>query len=136
MKNSKVTLLVIAVVIIVIAVGSFVLMDTGKKDSMSADMDMSGSQSTQSTEAVATNQVKITDYMFSPQTIKVKVGDTVTWTNNDTVKHTVTIDSGDGPKSDLFGKGQTYTYTFKKAGTFTYHCEPHPYMKGTVIVEN
>ncbi len=77
--------------------------------------------------------VIIKDYSFAPATITVKKGTTVTWTNEDIAKHTVTGDQG-GPSSEFFGKGQSYSYTFDKAGTYPYHCEPHPYMTATIIV--
>jgi amicyanin len=88
-------------------------------------------------EPVATKEVNIVDFAFTPSTIKVKVGDTVTWTNQDSVQHDVVSDDGsaDGPKSELLAKGDTYKFTFKKAGTFKYHCNPHPQMQATVIVE-
>jgi amicyanin len=102
----------------------------------------SSSQSTEqqaatSSEAVAADEVKISNYAYSPAVIKVKVGQTVTWTNEDAVQHDVMADtmSADAPSSELLAKGESYSFTFKKAGTYTYHCTPHPYMKGTVVVE-
>lgn len=88
--------------------------------------------------AVSTNQVKIADYMFVPMTVKVKPGTTVTWTNMDMVHHSVTADtiSPNAPNGPLIGKGQTYSFTFKKAGVYTFHCQPHPFMHGTIIVTN
>lgn len=134
MKGKKpIILLVVAVVIIVaVIVGVMVSKNGNNGNSMSGMPGMSmGSNQAQ---AVATNSVKIHDYAFSPATITVKVGTKVTWTNTDQVDHTVTADSGTGPNSQLFGQGQTYSYTFTKAGTYSYHCMPHPYMNGTVIV--
>lgn len=84
---------------------------------------------------VATNTVNIKSFVFTPSAISVKVGTTVTWTNQDDVPHTVTIDNGDGPKSKNLSKGDTYSYTFSKAGTYSYHCEIHPSMHGTVEVK-
>lgn len=91
-----------------------------------------------STAATASNQVSIKDYMFTPAVIKVKVGTTVTWTNQDAVSHTVTADtnSSDAPSSMDIAQGKSYSFTFRKAGTYTYHCFPHPYMHGTVEVTN
>ena len=62
----------------------------------------------------------------------------MTWINKDNVNHTVTADnaSADAPSSDDIANGKSYSFTFKKAGTYTYHCFPHPYMHGTVIVTN
>jgi plastocyanin len=88
--------------------------------------------------AVATNAVTLQNYAFSPMVIKVKVGTTVTWTNKDDVHHSVTADttSADAPNSPLIGQGQSYSFTFKKAGTYTIHCMPHPYMHNIVEVTN
>lgn len=90
------------------------------------------SQATQNT-----TRVTMKDLAFSPKTIQVKVGDTVTWTNEDSAKHDIMPDteSEDFKASELLAKGESYSFTFKKAGTYTYHCTPHPFMKATVIVE-
>jgi plastocyanin len=70
---------------------------------------------------------------FSPNPVEVKVGETVTWINDDSGRHTVT--SKDGVfDSQLMGKGQSFSYTFDKAGGYPYFCEPHPNMVGTVVV--
>ena len=92
------------------------------------------SNQTSSQDAVASNNVSINNYLFSAATVKVSAGSTVTWTNQDDVHHTVTIDSGTGPNSQPFSKGQTFSYKFEKAGTYKYHCSIHPEMHGTVIV--
>jgi plastocyanin len=87
-----------------------------------------------SDEVSSGDRVVIEDFAYGPQKLTVKKGTTVTWTNNDTADHTVTAGDGSGPMSELFGKGQSYSYTFSTVGTFNYFCEPHPYMKGTVVV--
>jgi plastocyanin len=70
---------------------------------------------------------------FSPNPVEVKVGETVTWINDDSGRHTVT--SKDGTfESGMMGKGQSFSYTFDKAGEYPYFCEPHPGMVGTVVV--
>lgn len=81
----------------------------------------------------STNTVAIKDFKFVPGVITVPAGTVVTWTNNDDVEHSATSDNT-GFDSKLFGKGKSYSYTFTKAGTYTYHCTPHQYMTGTVIV--
>lgn len=88
--------------------------------------------------AVSTDKVKIQNFMFMPMTIKVAVGTTVTWTNNDSVQHSVTADTiaSDAPNGPLFGQGQSYSFKFTKTGQYTFHCMLHPYMRGTVIVTN
>jgi len=87
-------------------------------------------------EPAGANAIEIKDYTYGPKTIKVKVGETVTWTNQDSVKHDITPDteSADFKASELLGKGESYSFTFTKAGTYSYKCSPHPYMKATVEV--
>jgi len=77
----------------------------------------------------------ISGFKFAPAKITVKKGTTVEWTNQDSAAHTITADiAGTGPDSELFGKNETYRYTFNDIGVFNYHCKPHPSMKGTVEV--
>lgn len=89
-----------------------------------------------STNAEQSPSVVMKDLSFSPSTITVKVGTKVTWTNQDTVKHDVSPDSSsdDFKASSLLGKGESYSFTFNKPGTYAYHCTPHPFMKATVVV--
>lgn len=77
--------------------------------------------------------VTIQNYAFTPETITVKKGTTVTWTNSDTVEHSVTADDGSFD-TGLIATGKTGTHTFDKTGTFRYHCTPHPSMKAKVVV--
>lgn len=74
-----------------------------------------------------------TEVPFDPATLTVAVGDTVTWYNADIAVHTVTSDTGLFDSGDL-APGDTWSYTFAEAGTYTYHCIPHAFMKGTVVV--
>ncbi len=78
------------------------------------------------------NKVAIKGFSFNPKEITVKLGDTVTWTNEDSATHTVT---GSGWSSGDLGQGQTYSKTFDKSGTYEYHCNFHPSMLGNVIVK-
>jgi plastocyanin len=82
------------------------------------------------------NQVSIANMAFSPTSLTVKKGTQVTWTNNDSVTHTVTADtpSDHAPDSGNIAPGDTFTFTFDDEGTFAYHCEPHPQMEGTITV--
>lgn len=81
------------------------------------------------------NSVAITDFQFTPSTITVKVGDTVTWTNNGPSKHTATADDGSFDSGNL-SAGQTFSHTFQTAGTFSYICTIHPFMKAQVVVQS
>lgn len=78
--------------------------------------------------------VTIQNSEFSPQTVTVNVGDTVTWTNMDAVPHTATADDDSWDTGNLAQNGSG-DVTFEEAGTFAYHCEIHPSMTGTVVVE-
>ena len=71
---------------------------------------------------------------FTPPTLAVSVGTTVTWGNNDTITHTSTADAGQWDSS-TFGSGQTFTHKFDTAGSFKYHCTIHPGMTGTIVVQ-
>jgi len=82
-----------------------------------------------------TYEVKISNFAFSPSTITIKKGDTVKWTNLDSVRHTVTSNSGSELNSELLSKTESYSRTFNQAGTYNYHCTPHPSMKAKIIVE-
>ena len=91
--------------------------------------------STNSTDNASTATVDISNFSFNPVDLAVKTGTTVTWTNNDSVAHTIIGDNG-GPSSGSINSGQTYSYTFNTAGTFSYHCSIHPTMIGTVTVSD
>lgn len=94
----------------------------------------------------AAEQVSIMEYAYSPQTVSIKVGTSVTWTNNGTLAHTATADGGafnSGQIATATGGGAygggtapgSYTATFTAAGTYTYHCANHPaQMSGTITV--
>ncbi|MEO7002339.1 MAG: plastocyanin/azurin family copper-binding protein [Ktedonobacterales bacterium] len=62
------------------------------------------------------------------------MGDTVEWVNKDLTEHTTTSDSGDPASWDsgMLGQNATFSLTFTKAGTYTYHCSIHPTMMGTI----
>ena len=72
---------------------------------------------------------------FQPAEVTVGVGDTVTWTNNDSVGHDVTADSFSSGDPGGMAPGDTFEHTFPEAGTFDYVCTVHPGMEGTVVVE-
>lgn len=78
--------------------------------------------------------VEISGFAFNPKEIRIPAGTKVIWTNQDSARHTVTANNGEFG-SQLFGKGETFEFTFSQKGTFAYYCMPHPNMKATVIVE-
>ena len=78
--------------------------------------------------------IKMQNIQFSPKDTTVKVGQKVTWTNDDNTDHNVTADSGADFKSKDFGNGATFSFTADKAGTIKYVCTIHPGMTGTLNV--
>jgi plastocyanin len=91
----------------------------------------------------AQNVMIITDssgsFAFSPATLTIKAGTTVTWKNTTAASHTVTSDDGksfdSGMANPITAQSGTFSHTFTTAGTFAYHCAIHPFMKATIIVQ-
>ena len=84
--------------------------------------------------AAASGSVTVSDFTFAPGTITINQGDTVTWVNNGPTPHSATSSNG-AFDTGIFPKGQSRSHTFNEAGTFAYICTPHPFMKGTVVVQ-
>ncbi len=81
--------------------------------------------------------VAVRDFSFQPATVRVQAGTTITWVNCEPETgeaHTSTSDSQVW-SSDFLSPGTTFSHTFDQVGSFPYHCEPHPFMTGTVVVE-
>ena len=86
---------------------------------------------------IPANVVIIRNFAFSPSTITVPNGESVTWVNCEAtpgLAHTATSDAGSW-RSGLLPPLTSYARTFDQAGSFPYHCEPHPGMKATVVVQ-
>jgi plastocyanin len=85
------------------------------------------------TAPVATDLVVIKNFAFSPATVTVRAGTTITWTNGDQDAHTVTA-TGGAFKSATLNTGDTFRYTFTTAGRYAYLCTIHPFMTASVVV--
>jgi LPXTG-motif cell wall-anchored protein len=85
-------------------------------------------------KAAASASVTISDFKFTPDTVTVNEGDTVTWTNDGPTVHTATAEHGSFD-TGVLEKGESGSATFTQAGTINYICSPHPYMKGKVVVQ-
>ncbi len=86
--------------------------------------------------AQTTVEVTVKDYRFSPEEVRVKVGDTVKWINKEKrTSHSVLFPAENGLESDRFFPDESWQRVFKQPGTYKYRCGPHEEMKGTVIVE-
>ncbi len=80
--------------------------------------------------------VKIDNFTFGPAALTVKVGTTVTWTNNDDIPHSVVSSDHTTFKSKVLDTDQSFSFTFTKAGEYAYFCSLHPHMTGKVVVQN
>jgi plastocyanin len=91
----------------------------------------------QSAASVAPAATKVTIRLlkYSPDTIQIRAGETIEWTNNDLTPHTVTSEGGGELNSGSIDAGANWRHTFCQAGTFSYFCTFHREMKGTVIVK-
>jgi len=78
-------------------------------------------------------KVDITNFKYVPATVTVKTGSRVTWVNNDAAPHTAT--AADAFDTGSLGKGDSKPVTLSKPGSFSYVCEFHAFMKGTVVVK-
>lgn len=84
---------------------------------------------------MATLTVTIKNMKFDPNNLAIKAGDSVVWKNDERKTHTATADSGPTPNTGEIDAGKSSSpQTFGSAGTYKYHCEIHPMMKGQVVV--
>jgi len=105
--------------------------DTGETQSQSEES--TESETVPSGKAAKAEKVQIVEFTYEPDPVVVQVGGKVTWQNEDTAPHTATADDGSFD-TGIIEKGKLGSATFKEPGTFTYFCEVHPTMHGTVEV--
>ena len=101
------------------------------------DDDGGGGEQGASSEACPSGsvEIKMVDIKFDPADATAGVGDEVCWINEDSIDHNAVAESGASFKSELFGKGKTFTTKVDEAGTIQYVCTIHPGMTGTITVE-
>ncbi|MFL5897956.1 MAG: cupredoxin domain-containing protein [Solirubrobacterales bacterium] len=97
------------------------------------DAETTQSEAAPSGEAAKSEKVQIVEFSYEPDPVVVRAGGKVTWQNEDTAPHTATADDGSFD-TGIVEKGKLGSATFKEPGTFTYFCEVHPTMHGTVEV--
>jgi plastocyanin len=81
------------------------------------------------------NTVTIDNFFFTPGTINVKAGTTVTWTNKDDIPHGIASSNNAFKKSAALDTDESYSFTFTTPGTYQYFCYLHPKMVGSIVVE-
>jgi plastocyanin len=92
-------------------------------------------QTASAQNAAPAGAVSIDNFTFTPQSLKVKAGTTVTWTNKDDIPHGIASSDNAFKKSKALDTDDSFSYTFTTPGTFQYFCYIHPHMVGTVVVE-
>jgi plastocyanin len=129
--------LYLSLVSVLILVGLLGAVSCGSSSTTTSAASPSTGTQAQPTSGGATGPsaaVTIKDKAFSPETLTVSVGTTVTWTNKDPMSHIVSARDRLF-MSDLLGEGKSFSYTFTTAGTYEYYCTIHPTMAGKVIVQ-
>jgi plastocyanin len=107
--------------------------ETAPEETQTTESESTESEPAPSGEAAKAEKVDIVEFTYQPDPVVVAVGGKVTWQNQDTAPHTATADD-ESWDTGTIEKGKIGSETFKEAGTFTYYCEIHPTMKGTVEV--
>ena len=92
-------------------------------------------QTASAQNAAPAGAVSIDNFTFTPQSLKVKAGTTVTWTNKDDIPHGIAASDNAFKKSKALDTDDSFSYTFTTPGTFQYFCYIHPHMVGTIVVE-
>ena len=96
-----------------------------------------GAAGTPQVQGTTTPSILISGFAFSPASISIAAGSTVTWTNNDGFSHTVTSTAGSPAfNSGAMGNGAVFSVTFSTVGTWNYRCGIHTTMLGTIVVTN
>jgi plastocyanin len=85
--------------------------------------------------AASADAVSIDNFVFTPPTLTVKAGTTVTWTNRDDIPHGIASDNNAFPRSKALDTDDSFSFTFTAPGTYKYFCYVHPHMTGTIVVE-
>src|SRR4249920_1743338 len=106
---------------------------TGEESATTTSPASDGNAAAPSGEAVRAAKVEIVDFAYDPDPVTIQVGGKVIWQNEDAAPHTATADGGSFDTGTI-ERGKIKSETFKQAGTFSYFCEIHPTMHGTVEV--
>jgi plastocyanin len=128
----------LAAAMVALSLGLVACGGSGSDSTSSSSTESSSTESTEgepgpSGEAAKSEKVQIVEFSYEPDPVVVQAGGKVIWQNEDTAPHTATADDGSFD-TGIVEKGKLGSATFKEPGTFTYFCEIHPTMHGTVEV--
>ena len=97
------------------------------------------SKNSNQTQGAKKNWIAIKDASFIPENLEIKRGESVTWLNQDKIQHVISADQEEAkvPRflSSNLNKGDSFTFTFDSLGTYKYHCNINPNIKGKIIVK-
>jgi len=122
---------------LIVVIASAFLLSCVSERSTGPAADLTGCEANLPASAFGTTIVVIRNFAFNPAQVRVKAGTKVTWVNceaSGTDPHTSTADAG-AWNSPFLAPGATFVREFSAAGTFPYHCDPHPGMKASIIAE-
>lgn len=139
---NKIILVSIIVVILLVAIGGYFVYYANPGSTYKAvtpnETNTTTNTNTPPAENPQQNQpinlagsVTIENFAFNPGTLTVKEGATVVWTNQDSAPHKIKSDTFN---SAVMNRGESFQFTFSKAGEYNYFCSIHPSMKGKIIV--
>jgi plastocyanin len=136
MKKSMIVTIVLVIALIGGGIAFFAMKNEDDSEKVTPQSTVTTSSVDTTTTAASSANVAIKDFVYTPSTITVKKGATVTWTNNDSMAHTVTTSSSSPETFDSgsIANGQTFSHVFSAVGTYSYSCSFHASMKATVIV--
>ncbi len=151
MKNSGLILGVVVILIAVVVIGGLTAYILANNTSSNSNVNNNqpstntnpntgdnnlpvNNTNTERTSSPKTYDIEIKNFAFSPSSLTIKKGDSVTWTNMDGMPHTATADNR-AFDSRTLNNGKSFTFTFNDAGDYSYICSIHPSMKAKIIVE-
>ena len=129
MKLTSIVAIVVVIIVVIVVAGAALVLFYPNNNQNNNPTPPAGQRSSNTTATIQ-------NFEFRPTPLTISSGTTVTWTNMDSVDHTVTSDPGSSEVFDSgnIAPGATYSHTFNNAGTFNYHCTIHPDMHGQVTV--
>ncbi len=120
----------------VLLTGAALLGGCGGGEQTTASAPATTPEPTQAAGTPAPGEVRVAmkDFEFIPRNVTVDAGEKITWVNEDTAQHNAVAADGEGPMSELFNQGESYSWTAESLGKIPYVCTIHPGMEGTITV--
>lgn len=133
--NSK-NILIVLGVLVILGLGYYFLKMRGSYKTVTTVSTPTSTPSVSGQPTVGGSKIVIQNFKYSPSTLTVKAGDTITFTNMDSVPHSIVSDDGKSFSTGELTQGQSTTFTAPaKAGTYPFHCSVHPTITGTIVVQ-